>query len=148
MLLSPLLDLDFLFLERESEPPDFDLGDFDLDLRDLERSVDRDLDLRFLDLERDLRLLDFDLERRERDFERDFLDFKTGERDRWDLEVGDLDFDFFARLKGDFERDFRAVLSFSRASGVGERLDFFFPSAMLISLAWSLEIATAASLKT
>lgn len=111
------------------------MRDCDLDLRDFERSIDRDFDLRDFD---------FDRERRDRDLDRERRDRDTGERVRRLFDTGDLDFDFFARLTtGDFERDF-----FFSLSGDGERLFFFFPSAILISLACKREIATAASLKS
>ena len=131
LLLSSLLDRDFLDRER-----DRDLGDLDLLRLDLLRSCERDFDLR--DLDRDL--LDLDLER-------DRLDFEAGDRDRrvFESRLGDLLLDFFERL-GDLdpERDFLADLS--NDSGDGVRLFFFFPSAMLINLACNLDIATAASL--
>lgn len=132
LLLSSLFDRDFLDRERDLER---DLGDFDLVRRDFERSCERDLDL-----------LDLDLDRLDLDLERDRLDFEVGDRDLRDFEslLGDLDLDFFERFTGDFDRDLD-FFTFSNVSGDGVRLFFFFPSAILINLACSREIATAAS---
>lgn len=128
LLLSSLFDRDFLDRDRER--------DLDLDLLrfDFVRSCERDFDL--LDLDRDL--LDLDLER-------DRLDFEAGDRDRrvFESRLGDLD--FFERLVGDLDPDRDFLADLSNDSGDGVRLFFFFPSAMLISLACNLDIATAAS---
>lgn len=135
LLLSMLLDLDFFDRERDLE---CDRGDLDFVRLDLERSCDLDLDL--LDLDLDLDLLDLDLER-------DRLDFDAGDRERrvFESRLGDLDLDFLERLTGDFDLDLD-FLALSSDSGDGVRLFFFFPSAMLISLACNRDIATAASL--
>lgn len=132
LLLSSLFDLDFLDRERDLE---CDLGDLDFDRRDFERSCERDLDL-----------LDLDLDRLDLDLERDRLDFEAGDRDLRDFEslLGDLDLDFFERFTGDFDRDLDFFV-LSCDSGDGVRLFFFLPSAMLINLACSREMATAAS---
>lgn len=116
---SALFDLDFFERERDLERD----RDLDFDLRVLERSTERDFDL-----------LDFDFDLRDLDFERDLRLFDTGDREgRRAFAIGDFERDFFGLLTtGDLERDFFATFS---GSGVGERLFFFLPSAMLISLA-------------
>lgn len=133
LLLSSLLDRDFLDRDR-----DRDLGDLDLLRFDLMRSCERDLVL--LDLDRDLRDLDL---------ERDRLDFEAGDRDRrvFESRLGDLLLDFFERFTGDLDTDRDFLADLSSDSGEGVRLFFFFPSAMLINLACNLDIATAASLQ-
>lgn len=135
LLLSSLLDRDFLDRDRDR---DRDLGDLDLLRLDLVRSCERDFDL--LDLDRDL--LDLDLER-------DRLDFEAGDRDRrvFESRLGDFVLDFFERLVGDLDPDRDFLADLSNDSGDGVRLFFFFPSAMLINLACNLDIATAASLQ-
>lgn len=132
LLLSSLLDRDFLDRDR-----DRDLGDLDLLRLDFVRSCERDFDL--LDLDRDL--LDLDLDR-------DRLDFKAGDRERrvFESRLGDLVLDFFERFAGDLDTDRDFLADLSNDSGDGVRLFFFFPSAMLINLACNLDIATAASL--
>lgn len=134
LLLSSLLDRDFLDLERDR---DRDLGDLDLLRLDFVRSCERDFDL--LDLDRDL--LDLDLERER-------LDFETSDRDRrvFESRLSDLDLDFFERFVGDLDLDRDFFADLSSDSGEGVRLFFFFPSAILINLACNLDIATAASL--
>lgn len=134
LLRSSLLDRDFF--EREHER---DLGDLDLLRIDFIRSCERDLDL--LDFERLFLDLDLECER---------LDFEAGDRDRRVLEsrlAGDLVLDFFERFAGDFDLDRDFFADLSADSGDGVRLFFFLPSAMLISFACSLDIATAASLQ-
>ena len=130
LLLSLLFDLDFLDRDRDLE---WDLGDLDFVRLDFERSCD-------LDFDRDLDRLDLDLDR-------DRLDFDAGDRERrvFESRLGDLDLDFLERLMGDFDLDLD-FFAFSRVSGDGVRLFFFFPSAMLINLACNRDIATAASL--
>lgn len=164
LLLSTLLDLDFFVREQEVDLDArllVGFNDLDFDLRDRERSYDLDLDRlrdferdRDLDLDLDLDLRDFDLdldwreadlERRDLDLERERRDFDAGERERCFTD-GDLELDFFERETGDFDFDFltgaattgvvfTSVFSFSFTSGDGERLFFFFPSAILISFA-------------
>lgn len=137
LLRSTLFDLDFLVRigDFERDFLDLEIGDLDLDLLDFERSWDLDLDLLVFDFDRDLLVLDL---------ERDRRDFDAGDRDLLDFGIGDFDLDFLDLPTGDLEGDF--LESFSGSSGEGERLFFFFPSAMLINFACSRDIATAASL--
>lgn len=137
------MDLERLDLDLEADLERLDL-DFDKDLERDRRDFEADLDLS-RDLERDL---DLDLERREldRDFDLD-LDWRELdlERERC-LKEGDVERDFW----GDLDRDFRfsATLLFNSTVGSltasfdGETLFFFLPSAMLISFACNLDMAT------